>query len=199
MKRIFRYPTGAQVQLVVNWANLGPQVLTPHHPGERATAFLHLRGVIERTALPGEYESMRREMLAGRMDPAADRLLATLLATLRFHGYIHAYGPVRDGLGRPLYARVPLTGNQLHILRQLASGLTGPQTAAYFGKDRQRVFEALARIKADHGCATNTQAVAMVYANGWLPTFREHRQLMRSHEGPLGKAFLELTVAEAAA
>lgn len=186
------YPTAGQIDLACAWSNQGPKTLDGATVAETSEKILVLRDLVFRLDLPAPYEGMRERMRPRYNGPYASvgtRLLDQILATLRYHGYIYPTGPENRDRARPYYARTPLTGYRLHVIRLLASGSQQSDIAPVFGVSRQTVTKNLELVRADFGCATTVQLVALAYARRWLPTFDESLKLTRGDVRPEGKAY----------
>lgn len=186
------YPTWVQTELVCSWANKGPNALDAETVPGQSRNTLYLRDLIYRLDLPPEFDGMRSRMrprYEGIHAAVGNRLLDQLLVTLRYHGYIYPTGPLNAEHGRPYFARTPLTGYRLHLLRLLASGSNQSDLAPVFGVQRQTISDALLSTREDFGCSTTVQLVAMAYGRRWLPTFDETLSLTRGSVRPQGKAF----------
>lgn len=195
------YPTWGQTELVCSWANKGPNALDAATIEETSRNTLTLRDLIYRLDLPPEFDGMRSRMLPryeGVHASVGNRLRDQLLVTLRYHGYIYPTGPANPEHRRPYYARTPLTGYRLHLIRLLASGSELKDLAEIFGVARNTISTALIATREDFGCATTTQLVAMAYGRKWLPTFDETLTLTRGDVQPKGKAYRVMSGAVAA-
>lgn len=193
------YPTPDQVQLAVRWSNRGTRAIDPDNGTARGSIknkarsnnLVRLRDLIFRLDLPFQYETMRAEVLHRPVAGVDERLLRQIVSSLRVHGYIYEAGPIRDGRTRPVYAAVPLTGYQLHILRLYCAGQTTKEIAQFFGVDVARINAAMRRAKEEQNITSHglTQLTAHAFQTGWLPTYAEYGALMRSDTPPAGKPY----------
>lgn len=186
------YPTWAQTDLICTWANKGPNALDAPTSKKAGDISLTLRDLIYRLELPAEFDGMRTRMrprYEGTHAAVGNRLRDQLLVTLRYYGYIYPTGPVNESHGRPYFARTPLTGYRLHLVRLLASGSNQSDLGQIFGVQKESISDALQSTREDFGCSTTVQLVGMAYARRWLPTFDESLALSRGSVRPQGKAF----------
>lgn len=194
------YPTQDQIALVCEWANTGPLAIDPGNGSSgrpekdftRTQNLVRIRDLITRLDLPRAYETMRSEVLYRPVARIDKRLLHQFLASLRLHGYICRVGVS----GKPVWAPVPLTAHQLHVIRMLSAGCDSAEIAAFFGIKQQRVSDTLRRARLAHGLKTATHLLSHCYRAGWLPTFREHAALMSAAVFPEGRPYIVMNTEE---
>lgn len=188
------YPTPDQIALVCAWANTGPLAIDPSNGSAkrpekdftRTQNLIRIRDLITRLDLPRSYETMRAEVLYRPVTGIDKRLLHQLLASLRLHGYIY-----RSGVsGKPVWAPVPLTAHQIHVIRMMSAGCDSTEIAEFFGIKQPRVSEILRRARLAHGLKNVPHLLAHCHRAGWLPTFREHATLMEAAVFPEGHPYV---------
>lgn len=167
LRRAKALPTAAGLDLLVKWANTGPESLAPPADRTDGGASIHRRQsailLLRRLAVGLKIQAPELHRLRGRERDFGALSLGLLDELAR---KARSYGYVTTGCRE----RTPMTPVQINTLYQLTWGATLTEVSRDAGS--RNAFGAAAvlkRARIDHGCATNAQLVACAFRNGWFP------------------------------
>lgn len=172
-RRSVLLPTAASLDVLVRWANRGPDALvTPDGPPrhrQRQQLLVHLRRLVSTLDVPAG--------LACELAPRHNKDFSTLSPGLldetarraRLSGFVTA--SCRE--------RVPLTPAQASTLWQMSWGSSYKDVAERDGCRLTSVAESMQRAREQHGCSTMAYLLATAFRNGWLPDNEELLFLLR--------------------